>query len=209
MGARGMTTQSALADQMGVSRQYVHELVSGKKTFRQPFLTALANSGVNLNWLLTGEGPMFRGEAASPAPRPQGRRTPFYDVEAAAGGGALVEEEGEDGAIWLPEPVAVRMGVSGRLGALWVRGDSMEPTLRNGDIAVVDPVPPQVISDGLYLVRFGHIGLAVKRLTWQADGLLRVSSDNPVHPASTVNPREEQTDFAVVGQVTGYIRALV
>lgn len=66
MSALGYSKQSELAANTGVSPQYVSDLLTGRKEFQQPFLSHLADSGVNVNWLLTGEGPMLREGTEGP-----------------------------------------------------------------------------------------------------------------------------------------------
>lgn len=143
---------------------------------------------VNPSYLLTGEGPMFAGQDVSPlAPAPAmatyrggglrelqetltGKLVPFLTQMVSAGPGAeLLEYEDSCGLICLPEAA-----VKGDLRALRVRGDSMEPTLRPGDIVVCDQNGWQ--GDGVYVIR-DQDSAYVKRVRRIREGL-EVISDN-------------------------------
>lgn len=143
---------------------------------------------VNPSYLLTGEGPMFAGQDVSPlAPAPAmatyrggglrelqetltGKLVPFLSQMVSAGPGAeLLEYEDSCGLICLPEAA-----VKGDLRALRVRGDSMEPTLRPGDIVVCDQNGWQ--GDGVYVIR-DQDSAYVKRVRRVREGL-EVISDN-------------------------------
>lgn len=146
---------------------------------------------VNPSYLLTGEGPMFAGQDVSPlAPAPSmvtyrggglrelqetltGKLVPFLTQMVSAGPGAeLLEYEDSCGLICLPEAA-----VKGELRALRVKGDSMEPTLRPGDIVVCDQNGWQ--GDGVYVIR-DQDSAYVKRVRRVREGL-EVISDNTVY----------------------------
>ncbi|MEI6641377.1 MAG: S24 family peptidase [Novosphingobium sp.] len=81
------------------------------------------------------------------------------------------------------------------LSVIEVEGDSMEPTLRDGDEILVDR-SPRPLRAGLHVIRLDDV-LLVKRLEPGAAGTLRVISDNPAYPR--MERRAE--DVAVVGRV--------
>ena len=65
------------------------------------------------------------------------------------------------------------------LSAIRVEGDSMDPTLRDGDDILVDRTPRNLRS-GIHVLRLDDV-LLVKRLE-RAGGDLRLISDNPAYP---------------------------
>lgn len=76
---------------------------------------------------------------------------------------------------WLRE-----MGLDARaLSAIRVTGDSMEPTLRDGDEILVDS-RPLALRDGVYVVRLDDMVL-VKRLETARPGRIALLSDNPAY----------------------------
>lgn len=74
-------------------------------------------------------------------------------------------------------------------------GDSMQPTIHDGDWVMVDTSQNFLSSDGVYLIRMAN-GLAIKRL--QA-GLvdIRIKSDNPAYDSITAQSGE----VVIIGRV--------
>jgi len=81
------------------------------------------------------------------------------------------------------------------LSVIEVEGDSMEPTLRDGDEILVDR-SPRPMRSGLHVIRLDDV-LLVKRLEPGSAGTLLVISDNPAYPRME-RPRAE---VAVIGRV--------
>lgn len=127
---------------------------------------------------------------------------PIFNVQASAGPGALVEAEEPQGYLALPESVLRRASHSGDLSALsviTVRGDSMLPTLADGDLIVVDRADAaDRLRDGVYVLRSGDL-LNVKRISRSPVGNgFSVTSDNQNYPPFlNCDPAE----LAIIGRV--------
>lgn len=120
---------------------------------------------------------------------------PQIDVTAGMGGGGIVGEVNTEhngivvsadqvsGRWGLPEFIYARIGVpSARLAALPVQGDSMSPTLKDGDVIFVDTGHRSPSPDGIYALSDDFGGVIVKRLeSHGGDGRVRIISDNPLH----------------------------
>lgn len=83
----------------------------------------------------------------------------------------------------------------GMLSVIEVEGDSMEPTLRDGDEILVDRAP-RPLRSGLHVIRLDDV-LLVKRLESGPAGTLRIISDNPAYPRM----ERARADVAVLGRV--------
>lgn len=79
---------------------------------------------------------------------------------------------------------------------LRVFGDSMEPTLKDGDWVLVDTSRNAVDSDGMFLIRMTS-GLAVKRIQNTIGSDIVIKSDNPKYDNITASA----SDVYVVGKV--------
>jgi hypothetical protein len=119
-----------------------------------------------------------RGPGLQPVPR--------LDIGAAAGAGALDGDERVEAHIgfdpaWLRQ---IARGAPDQLSIIRVRGDSMAPTLGDGDDILVDRGDgPERVRDGVYVLRMDD-ALAVKRLTVDpAARTLTIRGDNPADPA--------------------------
>ena len=121
------------------------------------------------------------GAAMSTALRPVRR----LRVEASAGAGALGGDDEAAGEVGFdPRWLRRIAGGSDDLSIIEVRGDSMAPTLADGDEILVDgSAAARRIRDGIYVLRMDG-ALLVKRLSPDpAGGRIAVRSDNPAYPS--------------------------
>lgn len=83
-------------------------------------------------------------------------------------------------------------------------GDSMEPTIRSGEVLLIDRGQSRVIrGDGIWAFALGEIAM-VKRLRPMPDGTVQIHSDNPV-----VRPDVASEDeLHVIGRVVAVVRRL-
>ncbi len=121
---------------------------------------------------------------------------PRLALGASAGPGAVAAEEAAIGAFRFGARWMREQGLDpAMLSAIVVAGDSMEPTLRDGDEILVDR-SPQTWRDGIHVVRAGD-ALLVKRLDTGRPGILALVSDNPAYRVIELVPEEVQ----VIGRV--------
>ena len=107
------------------------------------------------------------------------------EVGASAGPGALAAGERRLGRIGLPPDWLRRLGVSRKsLSFIQVDGDSMAPTLGDGDDILVDRSDAaERLRDGIYVLRIED-ALIVKRVAVNpATRRFTIQSDNPAYPA--------------------------
>ena len=83
-------------------------------------------------------------------------------------------------------------------------GDSMEPTIRSGEVLLIDRSQDSPRSgDGIWAFALGDIGM-VKRLRPLPDGTVEIHSDNPlVRPATSCDG-----EIHIVGRVVAVVRKL-
>ena len=147
------------------------------------------------------------GAAAPSSARQQMVVVPRLSVGASAGPGALSDDETETGAIAFDPLWLRRLGARpGSLSMIAVQGESMVPTLNDGDEILVDQSDgAERIRDGIYVLRFDD-ALLVKRLALNpATRRLNIRSDNPAYPDwEDCNP----ADVHVIGRVVWVGRRL-
>ena len=126
---------------------------------------------------------------------------PRLDIGASAGPGSLPGQEAPRGhvafeASWLRQLVP---GSPAQLSMIRVEGDSMEPTIADGDEIFVDRGDAgDRLRDGIYVLRLDD-ALIVKRIALNpASRRLSISSDNPAYPGW---PDCEQASVDIVGRV--------
>jgi phage repressor protein C with HTH and peptisase S24 domain len=133
---------------------------------------------------------------------------PVLDVEASAGFGAVAASENAQTRFgfderWLRSLTAAK---SASLSIVRVMGDSMEPTLSDGDEVLVDASDhASRLRDGIYVLRADD-ALVVKRVAIKPGGKqITIASDNPAYPTWNDMDRSE---VHVVGRVIWFGRAL-
>ena len=112
-------------------------------------------------------------------------RVPRLSVGASAGHGSHVGAEKAFGHIAFDPQWLRRLGGSspGRLRFIGVQGDSMSPTLSDGDDILVDEGDgTERLRDGIYVLR-AEDSLMVKRVALSpANRTITIKSDNPAYP---------------------------
>jgi len=129
---------------------------------------------------------------------------PLYDVRAAAGHGAVVGKEQATGTVtfkrqWIHQELHANPS---DLCLINVDGESMEPTLRHGDMILLDRRKAQVVPyDGIYVIRMEE-SLLVKRLQRLPDNKVNATSDNPAYGSFILSLGDQNDeDFAIIGRV--------
>lgn len=121
---------------------------------------------------------------------------PRLPLAASAGPGVMVDGEAAIGSFRFSPTWLREQGLQpGRLSAIAVRGDSMEPALRDGDEILVERTRSP-LRDGIHVVRLDG-ALLVKRLEWRRSGHVTLLSDNRAYPAIERPAREVE----VIGRV--------
>ena len=129
-------------------------------------------------------------------------RVPRLDVAASAGSGALVDAEPRLGTLGLDPALLARLSARPRdLSLIRAAGDSMAPTLLDGDELLVDRGDRRVRPTGAVFVVRHDDALLVKRVS-RIDGGFRVASDNPAYPDLRLAAVE------VIGRVIWLSRAI-
>ncbi len=167
---------------------------------------------VRLEWLATGEGPMREGEepaatrypamGETPAPQAQGFVfVPRFDIRASAGPGLFNDhEQVVDHLAFRAAWVRRTLGVDPHnLVLITAMGDSMEPTIRDGDLLLIDTSVRHVLDDAIYVIAKGD-ALVVKRLHQFFGGAVLIKGDNPLYPEETLQGDELQA-LQVAGRV--------
>jgi phage repressor protein C with HTH and peptisase S24 domain len=172
---------------------------------------ALAKAtGVSVEWLATGRGsrqPVIvsqdeAGQTAGMHIRPAGTvQIARYNARAAAGRGALLDpatiiEDISFSADWVR---TVLRRNPAHLALIECSGDSMEPTLRDGDVLMVDTSVTEVQSSRIYVLDVDG-ALLVKRIQRMLNGSYRVISDNPRYEAEVIEP-SARAPLRIVGEV--------
>ncbi|MDX2272195.1 MAG: helix-turn-helix transcriptional regulator [Cyanobacteriota bacterium] len=187
------------AERCGVSASLLHKYLKGSVPGLDKLVLIAQASQCSLDWLATGEG-------LPPGSPQQGSGQdyvfiPLYEVSASAGSGTLVEEDIQVGSVafhegWIRQMLRANPK---HLEMIYVRGESMEPTLCSGDMVLLNRRMTEV-TEGIYVLRLDG-GLFVKRLHLLPGKQIRVISDNPSYESFVIQAQAPPDDFAVLGRV--------
>ncbi len=125
---------------------------------------------------------------------------PRYDVRASAGSGTLPDDTPDETALAFQSSWArsISSGGIAALSVIQVEGDSMLPTLANGDHILIDTADRERLRDGIYVLR-AEEALLVKRLSIHPSrNQITIASDNPAY-ASWVDCDPET--IQIIGRV--------
>jgi phage repressor protein C with HTH and peptisase S24 domain len=205
VAVHGAGGRAAVAARSGVSYGTLGDYLSGGE-MKLSNADALARAtGVRLEWLATGEGPMRAGEAEAPSGTVAVAR---YDARAAAGRRALSADARVIEAIHFSEAwvrTVLRRNPQD-LAIIEAAGDSMEPTIRDGDVLMLDTAVADLVSGRIYVVDLGG-ELLVKRIQRRLNGSLLVLSDNERYPPEELQP-SDAAPLRIVGEVVWHARAI-
>ncbi len=96
--------------------------------------------------------------------------------------------------------IARKRGTADSMKIFEVSGDSMSPTLDDGDLIMINMKEADVRTGHIYLLRIEE-ELLVKRLETRPGGVLLIRSDNPDYETITVNRHDENLDMQIFGRM--------
>ena len=172
-----------------IERGKVKELKASElETLQEKFL-------INSWWLLTGKGEMFISNDTT-----KNSDNYFIDllnVRAGAGEGIYNYVIETVDTISLDKSFFRTPINTNKIKGIQVDGDSMEPTLRDGDYVLIDE-NINFGTNGIYAIQYGG-QILIKRLQFKMDGTILIISDNDKYDKEVFNPKENQLPFQVLG----------
>lgn len=186
--AMGGESLRAFEEKSGISNSALSSYLNNKSYPTLDRLFAISNaSGKSLEWLASGEVS-------------DGKMVPVYqyDLTVSAGHGGYIEAENPVAKFEFSEEWLRSQSLFNKtLSIVQVKGDSMEPTLYDGDLILVRH---NEVDDGVAVIRINERVL-VKRVQHDfVENKYLISSDNPYYKPQTINS-DFNGDFAVIGQV--------
>lgn len=202
-------SQAAFARKIEASPQTLSGWMTGRN---QPSVASVAKMcevlGVSPSWLITGQDDAVHAQSLVDDGFVM---IPLLDVEASCGNGMFIERSSVVRLIQVNRPWIQRYcgQVNERsLNIIGVYGDSMSPTLADGDFVVIDRSATHIYTDSMFAFTIAG-DLFIKRFQRQGRNL-RVISDNDRYEAYTLTPESLDTSFRVLGRVvtTCVVRAV-
>lgn len=155
-------------------------------------IKASKTKGLSMDYLLFGTEPTT----------PKKIGVPFYNVEASAGGGALVEYESVTNIVsFSAEYLQDELNINAA-NAFMMRsvGDSMLPAIASGSLLLINKDLAN-LNDGIYVLRVND-SILVKRLQFLPRGVVNVMSDNKEYATFELTKSDfESGECELIGRV--------
>lgn len=216
---------ASLADALNVSHQAIYNARNKGKIPRSWFIDVGLATGVSVDWLLTGEGPIRSQILGAPAgrwpgalkeaasgtyprppadPAPEGDAdlvlVPMVQARLAAGTGSFETSDEVEGLYAFRSSFLSRRGSPARMVMMRVAGDSMAPMIENGDVVLIDqgqdqPRPGQVFAVGIE-------DLVYLKMVDTLPGKLILRSANPLYQPIEIDTRGDLANGVhIIGHV--------
>lgn len=205
-------TPAAVAEATGLNRSFIYDIIRGKSV--RPTRSKLQKVAdvlkVDVDWLIDGDGTVEGEEPKIYSPDTTFVGIRGVQAKASAGGGTVVHAEDEKASklyhfrqSWIEDHLQAS---ANNLRVLSITGDSMMPTLNDGDTILVDTERKSPYPPGLFILHDG-MGLMAKRIEHVPSSeppRIRVTSDNPNY-----SPYECLLDEVnIVGRIRWYGRCV-
>ena len=129
----------------------------------------------------------------------------YPDVLGSCGSGTFVLSESKE-FINVPKKIVESYSSRKKYSVINAYGDSMSPSIRDGDLLVVENSENQHIRDNrVYVFRYGD-KIFVKRLVLNINQLV-IKSDNAEYKPITLD-LNENTDIQIIGLIVGLMRSM-
>lgn len=197
----GFDNQERLAKTLGIGQSTISKLMTGK-TINSRYLPRIAELlGVTVGWLLGTSDVRDIGvisDSDEMAQELNSALVPEIDLRYSMGAGAFISD-----AVYHRVPVPknwVRPHIKGTFEQVFIAypvGDSMQPTIHEGNPVLVDRSQTSIDSqDRIWCITYGELGM-IKRIRRLPDGGYQINSDNP-----SVSPITAYDDeMHVIGRV--------
>lgn len=186
---KGVTrlSQAKFAEMLGVHPSVISHIEAGT-TRIQPDMARIIDReiGIRQAWLLTGEGPskvedpVIRGVEPQRLPLQPPDFTCIKKVKPVLGGaGRLVDDDRNEDAYCFRTEWLLRRGGISCMRVAQISGDSMSPTLVDGDLVLFDTSKTEPLDGKIMAVGIDNI-LYIKRLRVSPEGYFLVSDNRTV-----------------------------
>lgn len=211
-------TRNELADTLGVSLSTMQLWENDEREPQASMIITIAKElRTTPNYLLTGEKAK---EEKTTAEKPTGSLVSrafermqellddgvsmvdcYSSINVSAGFGSFNEGATEaDGQEPYSDRLLCSLGVKAeKCAVFWANGNSMQPTINDGDQMLVDLSRKEIQGDRIYLVQNGE-SVWVKRVKMEWDGISLISDNKKEYPPISIKGSEAQ-DLQIIGQV--------
>ena len=200
--------QSEVAEAVGLRQPSIGRLLSGDTKASRAIEEIADFLGTTTDYLrgkTDDPSPAHKSEikghsVSVPETPPNSVMIPQLEIGYSMGGGSVFSDYQQTDMVPFPREW-LRPMIGGTFADLFVargEGDSMMPTLLDGDLCIVDTAQQTIKQqDRLWCLSYGELGM-IKRVRMQPDGGALVISDNPAVQSFTAYDQEVHTIGRVI-----------
>jgi phage repressor protein C with HTH and peptisase S24 domain len=212
---QGDMSERAFATKVGINPTSVSNYLNGQTPGVDKVVDIATACGVSVSWLITGaDSPPSQLQSTA---MPEGflpasvmkdfALIPRLDIRASAGNGNLAIDEEVIDFLAFQESWLRGRNINPKYArVMTAKGDSMEPTIRDGDVLLVDTSIDRIRDNSLYVLVFGGM-VFVKRIHQRLTGAVLLISDNTHYPPEEVS-EANAPDLHVAGRVVWFGRSI-
>lgn len=212
LAAARLDSQADLARELGVRRAAVTDAKRRRSIPAEWFLRLSRTRGINPLWLETGDGPTHlpgSGATGVPLPGPHAEEfayVPMVKARVSGGGGSLETDAAIETYYAFRHAWLRRKGRIANMRLMRVTGESMEPTLRDEDIVLIDLSQTDVYAGKIYAVGIDQ-EIVVKRLDKKPGKVVLLSDNRQFYPPLEIE-LNDGVDVRILGRVIWMAREL-
>ncbi len=188
--------QAELADRLGVSARTVGRYEADERSPEKEEFAKLVEAGADIVWLITGERTALAQIQAI-----AGRTIdlPRYEARLSAGAGSSEPEREEIDGFAVPEDFVRQVLRRSPRGLIVARadGNSMAPTINDGDLLIIDTTDQRLQNSRIYALSVDG-NLFVKRIARSIKAQVQLVSDNKEYETELL---PDDVDVRIIGQV--------
>ena len=203
------SSDSYLAETLGFTRQAWNNRKHKQSIPYQEIVNLASKHNIDINWLITGEGSMYRDDASA-AVNDDLVSIDHYPIEASAGFGCYPADHVlADNKRWFSQKWLTNKGLYSKdLSLIRVHGDSMVPMLQDKDLIMFDTSKTIPTAAMPFVVRVGDV-LYVKLLALLSQKTLRLMSANKFYSDIEIDLSDPASGFAVIGAVVWHAHSYI
>lgn len=198
--SKGMS-QADLAERLGTTEQSIGRYERGERPPKANHFRTLAELGCDPTWLVTGTSSNAAPAASSPIAPVKFVQIPKANVHLSAGHGLMPPNSEQIQWVEFDEEwVRHATGRNPRnLVMAEAEGNSMEPTIVDGDEMLIDVTDKRLTNGKIYALSVSEV-LVVKRIHLSVSGVVRLISDNKDYEPEEIS-HTASAEMQVIGQV--------
>ncbi len=196
LDATGISSQSELANELGINRSGITHARNNNKIPDKWILKLYRNFGFNPEWVETGVGKVFMHTESSNDV--DFKHVPKVAARLSAGTGSFESEEDITDFLSFQTRWLSNKGSANDMVAMEVFGQSMEPVIREGDTVLIDQSQKNILAGAIYAVGVEDT-ILIKRLEKHPNKLVLCSDNKDYQPIYL--ERDETDKVRIIGKV--------